>query len=499
MKTITRLPDALAAAQWLRSRGCTHLHSDSRRVQVNDGFLAWPGAHFDGRSDVTAVIDRGAAAALVQEEGLPPEWVSSWSSDLVASLPELRQHAGAVADAFYGHPSQAIKLVAITGTNGKTSSAWWLAQALEAHGWPCGMIGTLGMGRLDQRHGQGLTTPPAVELHDALARMRDQGLRACALEASSIGIVEQRLQATHIQVAVFTNLSQDHLDYHSDMASYWAAKRQLFAWPGLQAAVVNIDDPHGWALSQQLPPTVALWSVGTRSEARLRAHDIRPSSQGTQWLVTEQGDAQTHVLHTPMVGHYNVLNVMGVIGSLRALGLSLSEAVHACQMLSAVPGRLQRVGQDNARALVLVDYAHTPDAVSQVLAALRPVAAQRGGQLWCVLGCGGDRDASKRAPMAASAEAGADQVVLTSDNPRSEDPQRILDAMLQGLTRAPHAVITDRALGIAHAIHAAAPQDVVLIAGKGHEDYQEIAGQRLPFSDHDVALASLHSLTGATP
>ena len=487
---ITTLPNAQAAADWLHTRDCQHLRSDSRRVHGSDGFIAWSGAHVDARQFVITALDQGATAALVEAKNLNPDLAQHWPAEAVAALPDIKAHVGAIADAFYGHPSQDLAVIAITGTNGKTSSAWWLAQALQACGQACGMVGTLGVGPLDHLQSTGLTTPQAVELHDALAHMRDQGLHACAIEASSIGIVEQRLQGTHIRVAVFTNLSQDHLDYHGDMTQYWAAKQTLFAWSGLEAAVINIDDAHGEALVPTLPANLDTWTVGTHAQARLRASNIQAQAHGMRFTVHEQDEQ--HLVLTSLMGDYNVSNLLGVLGSLRALGIPLAQAVAACQSLSPVPGRLQAVGSDVTQPLVLVDYAHTPDAVRQVLRTLRATADARGGQLWCVLGCGGDRDATKRGPMAAAAEAGADRVVLTSDNPRSEDPEAILEAMMSGLQHPAHAVCVDRAQAIAQSIAQAQTQDVVLIAGKGHEDYQEIKGQRLPFSDHDVALAALH-------
>jgi UDP-N-acetylmuramoyl-L-alanyl-D-glutamate--2,6-diaminopimelate ligase len=316
----------------------------------------------------------------------------------------------------------------------------------------------------------------------------------CAIEASSIGLAEHRLDGTRIRVAVFTNFTQDHLDYHGDMACYWSAKAALFAWPGLQSAVINIDDAQGALLAQQLRGgSLDVWTCSRRGPARLQARALT-SDQGLAFEVIEGQAVQT--LYTGLIGDYNMDNLLGVIGSLRALGFDLAQAVQACAQLTAVPGRMERVSFDVSGVhvdvtspLVVVDYAHTPDAITQALAALRSQATLRGGRLWCVLGCGGDRDASKRPLMAAAAEAGADQVVLTSDNPRTESPEAIVAAMVQGLSRPPSARIQlDRALAIDEAVAQAAAQDVVLVAGKGHESEQEIMGLRHPFSD--VAQAS---------
>jgi UDP-N-acetylmuramoyl-L-alanyl-D-glutamate--2,6-diaminopimelate ligase len=396
-----------------------------------------------------------------------------------------------VADAYYEQPSQALQVLAVTGTNGKTSTAWWLAQALSSPVLQkvCGLVGTLGVGRLPDLITTGMTTPDPVLLQRQFRQFAGDGVTHCAIEASSIGLAEHRLDGTCIRVAVFTNFTQDHLDYHGDMASYWLAKAALFAWPGLQSAVINIDDAQGAVLAQQLQGgSLDVWTCSRRGAARLQARAL-PSGQGLAFEVIEGQAVQT--LHTGLIGDYNIDNLLGVIGSLRALGFDLSQAVKACAQLTAVPGRMERVTfdlsgaqTDVASPLVVVDYAHTPDAIAQALAALRSQAALRGGRLWCVLGCGGDRDASKRPLMAAAAEAGADQVVLTSDNPRTESPEAIVAAMVKGLKRKQSARIElDRALAIEEAVAQAAAQDVVLVAGKGHESEQEIMGVRHPFSD----------------
>jgi UDP-N-acetylmuramoyl-L-alanyl-D-glutamate--2,6-diaminopimelate ligase len=414
-------------------------------------------------------------------------------------MPDLKAQTAWVADAYYEHPSHALQVLAVTGTNGKTSTAWWLAQALSSPVLQkvCGLVGTLGVGRLPHLMTTGMTTPDPVLLQRQFQQFAGDGVTHCAIEASSIGLAEQRLDGTHIRVAVFTNFTQDHLDYHGDMARYWSAKAALFAWPGLQAAVINIDDVQGALLAQQLQSgSLDVWTCSRRGPARLQARALA-SDQGLAFDVIEGDTVQT--LHTSLIGDYNMDNLLGVIGSLRALGFDLAQAVQACAQLTAVPGRMERVTfellgaqADVTSPLVVVDYAHTPDAITQALAALRSQATLRGGRLWCVLGCGGDRDASKRPLMAAAAEAAADQVVLTSDNPRSESPEAIVAAMVQGLTRPQSVSIQlDRALAIADAVAQSAAQDVVLVAGKGHESEQEIRGVRHPFSDVAQAQAAL--------
>jgi UDP-N-acetylmuramoyl-L-alanyl-D-glutamate--2,6-diaminopimelate ligase len=392
-----------------------------------------------------------------------------------------------------------LQVLAVTGTNGKTSTAWWLAQALSSTVLQkvCGLVGTLGVGRLPHLITTGMTTPDPVLLQHQFQQFAGDGVTHCAIEASSIGLAEHRLDGTHIRVAVFTNFTQDHLDYHGDMARYWSAKAALFAWPGLQAAVINIDDAQGALLAQQLQSgSLDVWTCSRRAPARLQARALT-SGQGLAFDVIEGDTVQT--LHTSLIGDYNMDNLLGVIGSLRALGVDLAQAVQACAQLTAVPGRMERVFFDVSGApadvtspMVVVDYAHTPDAITQALAALRSQATLRGGRLWCVLGCGGDRDASKRPLMAAAAEAAADQVVLTSDNPRSESPEAIVAAMVQGLSRPQSVHIQlDRALAIADTVAQSAAQDVVLVAGKGHESEQEIRDVRHPFSDVAQAQTAL--------
>jgi UDP-N-acetylmuramoyl-L-alanyl-D-glutamate--2,6-diaminopimelate ligase len=487
------LHSAQEAARWLRSRVTGELRTDSRLVQAGDGFIAWPGAATDGRRYLAQALAQGAKACLMEEAGHAP-WLDVLQSpdpQALACMPSLKAQTAWVADAYYEQPSQALQVLAVTGTNGKTSTAWWLAQALSSPVLQkvCGLVGTLGVGRLPDLITTGMTTPDPVLLQRQFRQFAEGGVTHCAIEASSIGLAEHRLDGTCIRVAVFTNFTQDHLDYHGDMASYWLAKAALFAWPGLQSAVINIDDAQGALLAQQLQGcSLDVWTCSRRGAARLQARAL-PSDQGLAFEVIEGQAVQT--LHTGLFGDYNMDNLLGVIGSLRALGFDLAQAVQACAQLTAVPGRMERVHfdlsgdqTDVASPLVVVDYAHTPDAIAQALAALRSQATLRGGRLWCVLGCGGDRDASKRPLMAAAAEAGADQVVLTSDNPRTESPEAIVAAMVQGLSRQASARIQlDRARAIDEAVAQVAAQDVVLVAGKGHESEQEIMGVRHPFSD----------------
>ena len=497
---LLQLDSVTAAAGWLAQRARGTLSADSRRLQPGDAFIAWPGRATDGRRFVPAALQAGAAACLVEADGVE---AFDFDDERIAALRGLQAAAGPLADLHFGQPGRRLRIVATTGTNGKTSTAWWTAQALAFHGQRCGVIGTLGIGEppgpaqpAGTMVASGLTTPDPVALHAALRGFADAGLQACALEASSIGIEQHRLDGTRIEVALFTNFSRDHLDYHGSMDAYWQAKRRLFAWPGLRAAVINVDDLHGAALAGELaaadraPHPLDLWTVSAQhAGARLHASAVQHHSDGLAFTLHE-GEAAVAVAST-LVGGYNVSNLLVVIGALRALGIGLADAVRAVPALTPVPGRLQRVG-GGAGPELLVDYAHTPDALEQVLRALRPLATARGGRLWCVFGCGGNRDATKRPLMGAIAARLADQVVLTSDNPRDEAPAAILAQVLAGVVGHDAVdVIEDRSAAIGDAVRRAAVQDVVLIAGKGHEDYQEVAGRRRPFSDAAEALRAL--------
>lgn len=488
------------AANWLRQRVRGGLTADSRQAGVGDGFIAWPGAREDGRRFVAHALAQGAAACLVEHDGVQ---AFSFDSAAVACYPGLKAATGLIADAFYGAPSRALDVMAVTGTNGKTSTAWWLAWALsraQAAAGPCALVGTLGIGLPGALAATGMTTPDPVLLQAHFRTWADAGVRACAIEASSIGLDEHRLDGTAIRVALFTNFTQDHLDYHGDMQAYWQAKEQLFRWPGLRAAVINVDDAKGkaladWAGKQQLD--VWATSLQPAPAVRLWAENLAQGARGLTFTVRERNGG-AHQMQTALVGEYNVSNLLGVLAALRALGLPLPDAVRACTGLPAVPGRMEPVvlpdktGLAGRMPLVLVDYAHTPDALEKALQALRPVAAARGGRLWAVFGCGGNRDAAKRPLMGAAACRVADALVITSDNPRGEEPAAIMADVLRGVSPGcPVHAEVDRAQAIAHAVLQAAVADVVLIAGKGHEDYQEVAGVRRPFSDQIEARSAL--------
>ncbi|KQP14132.1 UDP-N-acetylmuramoyl-L-alanyl-D-glutamate--2,6-diaminopimelate ligase [Pseudorhodoferax sp. Leaf267] len=488
------LASTTEAAAWLRGRVTGALHTDSRRVGPGDGFIAWPGAAVDGRRFVGQALEQGATACLVERVGSE---AFGFDAEGVAAFTGLKAGSGPIAAAYFEQPSQALDVLAVTGTNGKTSTAWWLAQALtqaqqQAGTTPrgCAVVGTLGTGVPPSVVSTGMTTPDPVLLQARLREFVTTGLTACAIEASSIGIAERRLDGTRIRLAIFTNFTQDHLDYHGSMAAYWQAKAELFAWPGLAAAVVNLDDAQGRTLAADLAgKDLDLWTISVTRPARLVAADIAYENDGLAFTVHE-GAAHAR-LATPLIGQYNVSNLLGVIAALRALGFGLDAAAQGCVGLLPVPGRMERLAAPG-QPMVAIDYAHTPDALEQALQALRPLADERGGRLWCVFGCGGNRDAGKRPMMAAVAERRADTVVVTSDNPRHEAPEAIIGQIVAGLARPDAAhVQADRARAIAETLVQAGPADVVLLAGKGHEDSQEIAGVKLPFSDHQHAQAAL--------
>jgi len=488
-----------AALGWFAQRGVRAITTDSRRVQPGHAFIAWPGYAVDGRQFVANALASGANACLVEADGAEAFALEDRAE--VAALTGLKASTGALASGFMGSPSERLRVIAVTGTNGKTSTAWWVAQALSVLGQRCGVVGTLGVGeppspgRATEIEFTGLTTPDPVTLQAGFKRFVDAGFEACAIEASSIGVTEHRLAGTHIDVALFTNFTLDHLDYHGSMQAYWQAKAALFAWPGLKSAVLNIDDVQGAALASTLDTSVLdVWTYSVAQPARLRASDLKYVDGGLSFVLHE-GAAQVAVA-TRLIGDYNVSNLLAAIGGLRASGVTLADAARACATLTPVPGRMQRVVADAAAEPapeVVVDYAHTPDALEKALLALQPFAAQRGGQLWCVFGCGGNRDAGKRPLMGALAQRLAGRVVITSDNSRNEAPAFITLQIVAGLAGNQErvTVVEERRAAIRYALREADARDVILIAGKGHEDYQEIRGVKQPFSDVTEAQAGL--------
>ena len=468
------------------------LSSDSRRCAPGVAFFAYPGAAADGRAYIADAIARGATGVVWEANGFA--WRDEWRVPN-APVRGLKQQAGSLAHEFYGRPSEALWTCGVTGTNGKTSCSQWLAAALSRAGAKCGVLGTLGTGFPGALADAANTTPDALELHRVLAELRRDGAAAVAMEVSSHGLDQGRANAIAFDCALFTNLTHDHLEYHGSMEAYAAAKARLFETEGLACAVLNLDDAFGVMLAQRCGAR-GLRTIGySLSSAAVVPGSVTEFVAAARIapdyleLTSNWGKARTD-FH--QVGRFNVANALGVVGCLLAYGLPFPQAVYALASLPAVPGRMQRVGD---APLTVIDYAHSPDALDKVLQALRHVADARGGRLVVVFGAGGDRDRSKRAPMGIAASRLADRIMLTSDNPRSEDPLAIIRDIAAGMS-APYAAEADRARAVESAIGEAADADVVLIAGKGHESWQEVAGRREPFSDAQVARAALDRRAG---
>lgn len=473
------------------------LHADSRRVGPGDVFVAYAVKGADSRGFIADAVERGAAAVLWQSDDFTwPSGMANLGNVPNFGVARLDWLAGPLASLWYSEPSVGMTMLGVTGTNGKTSCSQWLAQLLTKAGTRSAVIGTLGSGFPGHLTVTGFTTPDAVQLQRSLGDLRAQGAAAVAMEVSSHGLYQGRVNGVAFDIAVFTNLTQDHLDYHGTMAEYEAAKTRLFDWPGLKAAVINRDDAMGQRLLTRLKGKTPVFEYGLHGDATsahgnrvLRAEDIRATTIGTRFTLHIDGHSQQ--ITVPLIGEFNISNALAVLGAALAAGVPQDAAIAGLATLTPVSGRMEQIGQPG-QPLVVIDYAHTPDALDKTLAALRPVADARGGKLVCVFGCGGDRDAGKRPQMGAVAERLADAIVLTSDNPRSEVPAEIMAQIAAGLAQ-PDAArrIEDRASAILQAVRGAQAADLVLIAGKGHESTQEIMGKKKPFSDQEHARLAL--------
>jgi UDP-N-acetylmuramoyl-L-alanyl-D-glutamate--2,6-diaminopimelate ligase len=487
------------AVEWLRAHAdkSAQLHADSRSLKPGDVFFAYAVDGADSRPHIDAAFEKGAAVVLYQPENFSGKLEAS-RSFAVKALNEL---AGPIASAWYGEPTESMLVVGVTGTNGKTSCSQWFATALSALGTPTAVIGTLGSGMPGKLVHSGFTTPDAPQLQRTLAQFKTEGAKGVAMEVSSHALHQGRANGTKFDIAVFTNLTQDHLDYHGTFAAYEGAKAKLFAWPALKAAVINRDDAAGQRLIAAChgrTRTIAYGIEGAsdvtnvKADASLIASRVRATATGTAFhLSSDWGAANVEVA---TLGEFNVSNLLGVLGALLAAHVPFDAALAQITKLEPVNGRMQRLGGrlQNDEPLVVIDYAHTPDALEKTLEALRPIADTRGGQLICMFGCGGDRDVTKRPLMGAIAEKNSDYVVITSDNPRSEDPLAIIDQIAAGVQDAAKVRrIEDRASAILQAIRTAAREDVVVLAGKGHEATQEIMGKKRVFSDQDHARLAL--------
>ncbi len=478
----------------------TSITMDSRQLENDALFIATAKTIEHRQVHLKQAIAKGAKAILIDQK-LPlsdaeQNCISATAVQVIAVV-ELDRKVSEIAARFYGHPSLALTVIAVTGTNGKTSVSQFIAQCLEASGKPCGVIGTLGIGRLQGLTESGMTTPDPVSIQAALAKFCHQSINHVVLEASSHALEQGRLNSVAIDVAVLTNLSRDHLDYHQDMASYAAAKQRLFEFASVKNVVINADDIFGQSLIESFANknNIRLMTYSRlTTKASLTVTAIDTSLKGLNFTLINATKA--YKICSKILGQFNIDNLLATAGSLLAINMAVEDVARLLSQCSAINGRMQMLGNDK-QATVVIDFAHTPDALEKVLQSLREHLPNQ-GQLWCVFGCGGDRDTGKRPLMGTSADLYADHVVLTADNPRSEDNQAIVAAILKGVQQGSQLHIEhDRKQAITYAISHAKQEDIVLIAGKGHEQYQDIAGVKHPFNDIAVATQALAAANDA--
>ncbi len=453
---------------------------DSRKVKKGDLFIALKGFNSSARAYVPQAIANGAVAVLVESDQTVVSICEDGDS-VELFIPELKRHVGKIADRFFGSPSTHMKVIGVTGTNGKTSVSQYLASVLGGLGEKTGIIGTLGYGLPGELKAATHTTPDVVTVQQVLSNLVGLGAEAAAIEVSSHGLDQGRVDNVHFTGAVFTNLSRDHLDYHESMEAYGDAKRALFKRSGLSFAVINFDDQYGRALVNSLAPSTRVISYGISQPADITVDRVQYTKKGI--FAELSGCWGTFQLNCELLGAFNLSNVLAVVGVALAMGYGLEEICREIAQLKPVTGRMQRYSV-KGKPGVIIDYAHTPDALENALQAVR---LHCDGKVWCVFGCGGDRDPGKRPLMAKVAEKYADEIVVTDDNSRCEDAQKIVEDVLQGFGSDAHVqVIHDRRTAIEHSIQLATENDMVLVAGKGHEDYQDVAGVRTPYSDIEV-------------
>lgn len=462
---------------------------NSNELQAGELFVALVGTHQHGADFIPQAIAAGAVAVLCEKADELDE-LSDYAVPVII-IENLSQQLGWIASRFYHHPSRSMTVIGITGTNGKTTCCQLLARVLSENN-PCGVIGTLGYGLYGQLNSGGHTTPNAIEVHRLLAEMLVAGAEQVVMEVSSHGLEQGRVEGVAFDVALFTNLSRDHLDYHGDMKSYGSAKQRLFVMPGLKHAVINTDDAFGRALLHELTGRIGLSAYsleltsGLPGKPLISGSELKLTRSGLQMRVGDPGGSIT--INSPLLGRFNAANLLAIYGVLLWLGLPRNLIAARIAKCASIPGRMECFTQDGL-PLVVVDYAHTPDALEQVLEALREHCD---GVLWCLFGCGGDRDRGKRPLMGALAECHADRVVLTDDNPRDESGEQIILDVMAGIKQKKCIkVIADRAQAISTVVAEAEPEDVVLIAGKGHEEYQITAGETVPFSDCQLVIEQL--------
>ena len=487
--------------------------ADSRQIESGDIFFAYPVGHGnalrDGRHYIDAALKNGAAAVVFD----PAHFESPFlDHPQCVAVENLATKVGELCAQWYGYPSQKLRMIGVTGTNGKTSITQWLASALDGADHRTAVLGTLGTGFVGSLVQTGYTTPDAPRLQTQLQELLNAGASQVVMEASSHALDQGRIAGVQFNCAVFTNLTQDHLDYHGNMADYAEAKASLFAFAGLEHAVINFDDAFGRELGMKLLAKggIKVWAYALSKDAlngfekfgqrleRVYADNITLNGVAYDAKLVHEGVSENAV-HIPVVGEFNLSNALAVWTVLLTQGLQADEASKRIAKLRAVPGRMELIpltrGNKSEGLLVIVDYAHTPDALQKTLQAIRPIAEQRKGKIWCVFGCGGDRDVGKRSKMGAVAEQLADQIIITSDNPRTEDPLKIIKMIRAGIADNASNIqmITDRAAAIMAAVRHADAQDIVLVAGKGHETSQEINGKKFDFSDQEHILLAAGS------
>ena len=482
--TINCLPDIVI----------TGIQLDSRKIRPGNIFVALAGGEGHGLEHAQEALKNGAVAILCErkfDQQCQQVLTQLLSRIICIPVNDLDLHLGEIVSCFYGDPSGEMFVVGITGTDGKTSVANFIAQALDGVNDRCAIIGTIGNGLLGELTASTHTTPDVIRVHELFSEYHSMSVSQVAMEVSSHGLDQGRVNAVKFNVAVLTNLSRDHLDYHGDLESYRNAKKKLFLKEDLSAAVINLDDEFGRQLALELKDKIDVWgyTANTINDSRLaglrnilRATDVEVGSQGlTIHIESSHGRAE---VRSDLLGEFNVSNVLATLAVLLVKGIGFDDAVQRLRKLKTVPGRVETIRLEG-RPLVVVDYAHTPQGLESVLKTLKTICSAR---LYCVFGCGGDRDSGKRPLMAAAAEQYADEIILTDDNPRTENSDDIIEQIICGFKDASRVlVIKDRARAIAHAIKAAGTEDIVLLAGKGHENYQLIGEDKVPFSDMQMA------------
>ena len=488
--TLKQLLSDFVSIDCLPDLPVTGLSLDSREIQPGNIFVAIEGQTDHGLVFAEAAVNRGAVAVLCDRkfDQYCQQILSSLMTRVVCvPINNLADHLGDIASRFYGEPSRHMFAVGVTGTDGKTSVSHFVAQALDNSEHRCAVLGTIGNGLINKLQPATHTTPDVINVHRLFAELQQQGASQLVMEVSSHGLDQGRVQAVDFDVAVLTNLGRDHLDYHGDVQAYKEAKRRLFEQPRLKAVVLNIDDEFGRQLATELQNKLEVWVYRTTADElagiknQIQADVARADESGIELSI--QSPAGTATIHLPLLGYFNVSNALAVLSVLLVKGIDFKDAVKRLEQLKTVPGRMEPFYQKD-KPLVIVDYAHTPQALSSVLVSLRQHCKAR---LICVFGCGGDRDKGKRPLMAEAAEKYADQVIVTDDNPRTENPKDIIAGIEAGFKDSTkHIIIHDREQAIKEAITDATPDDIVLVAGKGHEDYQIVGTEKISFSDVSI-------------